>query len=1024
MSTINANTVITQSYINSASWPITISGGLSISPVLVSFGETLSITGDNTRYFIIGSQYITIDGSFNNVYLSNISNHKGLIQNGTGQYTFTQGTGSWAPEYTVEKNGFSNTTLKNINLNISGGCLISEYAGFLCQAYYSRGAINNSITRCNTIREDFFYQSDAATNFGGIAGAYSSFSGGKLSITQCFTTVDIYGGGGCITGSFTGYGGNTFIGNCYSTGAIGYYSSGGIIGRSSPGPGGVVIVESCASYGSISYGQNAGGIAGEGTGASSANNSCVLRNCFSTSDANGTSTTGSGIMGPSSSTTATLRTNLYVANGTWSDSAAITALTAAIIANVWVDVSSSATNVPYRHLSAQPLSSSASTLYSPNIISSRIRPILSSPAAIPGSSYTYSIVATSGTLPTSISINSSTGVITCGGTNAFNCNVRVLAQLSNTSYLTYGYTFGNVQISSTVYTRPAITCICPDYSNNRLFVATQGNTVGGNAVGTTAVLSNGLAVLDLNNNTWSNINLNTSIAGNVLTMSIYGSNLVVGGSFYNVNSNSTLDYVFKYNTITNTILPLPSSSAETVGNGVSTNNVSQRHGVSSSAITENGTLYCHGRFGTTASVVSSGASLFPYYDFTSQILYKQYASVTTTDGIQCFYQANSTDLYVGGLISNIGGTLVSHFARIDTTTKTATSLGTFAGGSPVGQVTVFVFNPTENVLYLFGQFGTINSKTVNKIAGYNVVTNTFIDLSNGVNNAPINDADIDISNQKIFIVGQFGQVLNSGVQSALNTYGFAVYDITTKTMLKPVSSPHMSVGVSHLLCKFNPNNGLFYIVTGLLTNVAPNRHALYSYNDIADTYVSITGTNSLATSANGTLAFNSMVYCSYNNSLYIGGVFNTCTGGGTSIPCNNILRYDITNNTFSALDLSGSVNGFTVGVQCMYFDPSENMLYVGGGFNYVAGQKITNYAKYDVVSQTWSSIWPSKYSLIPADEQTIVSGAYVSGSQKVRPGFRMHIYNNGTSNQTMYMSSYTFGVDASNNFNTFAKIEL
>jgi hypothetical protein len=108
----------------------------------------------------------------------------------------------------------------------------------------------------------------------------------------------------------------------------------------------------------------------------------------------------------------------------------------------------------------------------------------------------------------------------------------------------------------------------------------------------------------------------------------------------------------------------------------------------------------------------------------------------------------------------------------------------------------------------------------------------------------------------------------------------------------------------------------------------------------------------------------------------------------------------------------------------MYFNTADNNLYVGGGFNYVAGKKITNYAKYNVSSKTWSSIWPTTYSLIPADEQTVASGSYVSGVGKVRPGYRMYIYNDGTSNVIMYMSTYTFDTLSSNNLNTFAKLTL
>ena len=259
-----------------------------------------------------------------------------------------------------------------------------------------------------------------------------------MTITQCFSTVDSNNGGypaggsGGIAGAYTGYGGNTFIGNCYTTGAIGW-SGGGIVGGFSPGPGGVVFVESCAAYGSIAY--LGGGIYGAGAGTNTDINRVITRNCFSVStgyDGPATITSGGGIFGDSRNVNGTTAyQNLYAANGAWSDTAANSALSAAIVANVWVDVSSSATNVPYRLLSAKPMNGDWSISYSPNVVNSRIRPIITSIPSTKSGSYIYSIAATSGTLPTTISLNSSTGVITCNSTTAFNCNIRVAARPSN-----------------------------------------------------------------------------------------------------------------------------------------------------------------------------------------------------------------------------------------------------------------------------------------------------------------------------------------------------------------------------------------------------------------------------------------------------------------------------------------------------------------------------------------------------------------------------------------------------------------
>jgi hypothetical protein len=51
MSTISANTTITQTILNGYTWPVTINGGTVSSPVMVKFGENLTLSGGTTRYF-------------------------------------------------------------------------------------------------------------------------------------------------------------------------------------------------------------------------------------------------------------------------------------------------------------------------------------------------------------------------------------------------------------------------------------------------------------------------------------------------------------------------------------------------------------------------------------------------------------------------------------------------------------------------------------------------------------------------------------------------------------------------------------------------------------------------------------------------------------------------------------------------------------------------------------------------------------------------------------------------------------
>lgn len=980
MTTISSNITLTQSYINGVTaWPITISGGTLASPIVVRFGERLTLTSATTRYFNIGSQYVTIDGSYNTVVISSIPSYLGLVRNGIPKST----------------SGFSNVTIQNIDISCIGTTSVfasysgndgSVAGGFLCQAGFARLASNNIVQNCSCITN-----SSSASSYAGILIGANASQSGNLIVRNCYAVGNAGNDGGIICGGFaaSGAGSRLEIINCYSIGGGASYGGGGIVGpfaASSSATTSRIIVRNCYNPNG-SFGGDNGGIFGYGASGFGTKGYIDISNCYAGAS--------SQIFANGADTNYITQTKCYAAGGSWSDTTA----TSSLVSNsgIWVDISLSATNVPWRLSSAMPNVS----LYVPNSISSRTTSITTS-AGVLSSPYTYSVIAVNGisTLPAGFSINSSTGVITCSSESSFTYDVRVIAQLN----ANYGYAIGNILITASPSDKPVVTCMCPDFSNNRIFVATRGTTAG-----TTSTTINGLGVLNLSTNTWSSINLNTSLAGNVYTMSLYNNTLFVGGSFYNVNNNSQLNYTFKYNITANTIVPV---SSTTLGNASSANNSTEMHGPSSSIITETGNVYCHGRFGTTGAAVSSGASLFPYYDFSSQILYKQYASVTTPNpgnGIQTFCQINDTDLYVGGNFTNLGGASVSYFAKANTSTKAFSSVGTVNNS-----VSLSIYNPTNTTIYLFGAFTSINGSAVSYMSGYNTTTQTFVSITGLSSSDSVSEVAIDISNQKLYMVGSF----TTAGGLTLNATGFAIYNISSNTWTAPSTLPHTPTTISMLDCAFNTTNGLVYLIP------ATSKNALYSYNPSSDTYVTITGANALATSAISNLSYNCMVYSSYNNYLYIGGVFDTCTGGGSSVSCNNILAYDVTNNTFSALDVSGSVNGFTNGVQCMYFNPADNFLYVGGGFNWVAGQKITNYAKYNLSNQTWSSIWPSKYSLVPADEQTIASGGYVSGTGKVRPGYRMHIYNNGVSNQTMYMSTYTFDTSSSVNLNTFARIQF
>ncbi len=209
----------------------------STNKLNVIFTTDITIT-NSSQYFIIGSDYIEIDGNNKKIILSNVNNYEGLINNGS-----------------VSTNGYSNIIVKNINVP-AGSSLLKTNGGWICQKYWSKNSSGCEVFNC-------FSLGTISSNSGGISGSNSSGS-----FTKCYSTgiIGLYGGGICGKES------SATVTNCYSFGTI-KSNSGGIFGNSSSG-----TAINCYSLGNYSLSSNAGGIFSSTT-------TGTTTNCYS---ANGT----------------------------------------------------------------------------------------------------------------------------------------------------------------------------------------------------------------------------------------------------------------------------------------------------------------------------------------------------------------------------------------------------------------------------------------------------------------------------------------------------------------------------------------------------------------------------------------------------------------------------------------------------------------------------------------------------------------------------------------------------------------
>jgi hypothetical protein len=249
---------------NTAAWPVTITntnpGASSVLIVKVINNLFISSTyGDVSGYLNTGSTYIRYDGSGNIITFDGITNYPGFIRN--GGYT----------------SGKANITVQNFITAITGGTILNNGAGWLCQQYFGSGAPANLITGCTNncpVNQD---------NTGGITGGSSGTTGGSLlTISYCTNNGIISGqNSGGMTPQYVGHnGGSIRYEYCTNNGAINGITAGGIAAGQSGSSGGTAYFGYCTNNGIINS-NNGGGITGPAT---AQNGSVTFEYCTNNSD--------------------------------------------------------------------------------------------------------------------------------------------------------------------------------------------------------------------------------------------------------------------------------------------------------------------------------------------------------------------------------------------------------------------------------------------------------------------------------------------------------------------------------------------------------------------------------------------------------------------------------------------------------------------------------------------------------------------------------------------------------------------
>ena len=354
-------------------WPLTITNtNPNNSSILKILFETNITLNGILQYFVCGSSHLQFgstslnsDGTRKTILIDGVTGYPGLIRNGI-----------------ISTPGESYISIYNLSVVTNNGSTLADQAGWIGQITFGNGASNNFIVNCSSsgditpygggivgeasgtgagaslvIRHCSTYGS-IGINAGGIVGNAAGSSGGSVTCEECWSEGAVNGqdGGGIFAGYAGNSGGYALALKCYSTGLI-VNDAGGIFGGYAGDSTGEAYAQKCYSTGAIQG--NGGGIfsryAGESSGTTNANN------CYSSGTV---ATSGYGIYGVNQRSGAT-STNCYVADGSWSDSAANTALNgvpgSSPLGTVWVKVGD---NSPYE------LNGMGYTPYSTEVINS------------------------------------------------------------------------------------------------------------------------------------------------------------------------------------------------------------------------------------------------------------------------------------------------------------------------------------------------------------------------------------------------------------------------------------------------------------------------------------------------------------------------------------------------------------------------------------------------------------------------------------------------------------------------------
>ena len=501
--------------------------------------------------------------------------------------------------------------------------------------------------------------------------------------------------------------------------------------------------------------------------------------------------------------------------------------------------------------------------------------------------------------------------------------------------------------------------------NGYLYVGGGFTTAGG-------VTVNGVAKYNDGTNAFSAIGGATpGISGTVKALTVFNNNLYMGGIFTSTAAGTTVNYIAKYNYITNTFSAI---GGTTVGTSTYV-----------SALTVyTGNLYVGGGF-TTAG--GTNVNYVAKYSDTSN-LFSNIGQGTGVDNAMNALATYNGNLYAGGAFTTAGGATTNYIAKYGTSNLKTVASTTSSWASNTWYHIAGTYDRKYLKIYVNGvlESTTTNSSEFNletatvplligKTYGSQWAGGSGENFKGGIDDLKIHNTaltDNEIYNlyelspppdlhykfeentgTTTYDVSGNGATgtLSDGASFAPGRYGSgASFDgnndyvtTTSSSYISPTSSIAVSawVSVDNGFSTSSPGNmGIMDKGDYQLFLDQTDGKAKWVLDDsTADAFSNIgQGTGVGSTVRSLTV---------YNGNLYVGGVFTTA--GGVTV--NYIAKYNDATNTFSNIGQGTGVGG-NVNAMAVY----NGNLYLGGSFTTAGGVTVNYIAKYNDATNTFSNI--------------------------------------------------------------------